>query len=269
MKTIFRVGALAAGVAGFGAIAEAQTLAPSDGANALRAPNPLQLADQPGTPPPPRRRVVRQAPPQEPPPPPPVTVTQPPPPPPPPAPSPWYFMVSAGAAFPSDTDFSTLGINGSINYSTGFHAFIGGGYRFTPWISAELEVGYLHLPIDSISLPGGTATIDGTSRGFALFGNVVLTYPEWQTIRPYIGGGPGFVHRFSTDFTATSGGTTVTGDLGSSTDFAVQAKAGIDFRLTESVSIAPEYRFHWINTSGNGLSNTHVHSVGASLKFSF
>jgi opacity protein-like surface antigen len=267
VRTIVCVGALAAGVAGFGAIAHGQTLGPADGANALRTANPLQLADEPGTPPP-RRRVVRQAPPEQPPPPPPVTVTQPPPPPP-PTPSPWYFLLSAGAAFPSDTDFTALGLSGSVNYSTGFHVFIGGGYRFTPWIAAELEVGYLHLPIDGISLAGGTATIDGTATGFALFGNLVLTYPEWQTIKPYIGGGPGFVHRFSTDFTATAGGVTVTGDLGSSTDFAVQAKAGIDFRLTESLSIAPEYRFHWINTSGGGLSNTHVHSIGASLKVSF
>jgi opacity protein-like surface antigen len=265
VKTIICVGALAAGVAGFGAIAQAQTLGPAESANALRTPNPLQLADQPGTPPP-RRRVVRHAPPEEPPPPAPVVQPAPPPP---PAPSPWYFLLSAGAAFPSDTDFTALGLNGSINYSTGFHAFIGGGYRFTQWIAAELEVGYLHLPIDSISLAGGTATIDGTAKGLALFGNLVLTYPEWQTIKPYIGAGPGFVHRFSTDFTATSGGTTVTGDLGSSTDFAAQAKAGIDFRLSESISIAPEYRFHWINTAGNGLSNTHVHSIGAGLKFNF
>jgi opacity protein-like surface antigen len=268
VKTIAFIGAALAGLAGFHALAQAQTWENTDGANALRAPNPLQIADEPGTPPP-RRRVVRRAPPQEPPPPAPVVSQPPPPPPPAPVFSPWYFLLSAGAAFPSDTNFSALGTSGSINYGTGFHAFAGIGYRFTPWIAAELEAGYLHLPIDGVSLGGATATIDGTARGFALFGNLVLTYPEWQWVKPYIGGGPGFVHRFSTDFTATAGGTTVTGDIGSSTDFAVQAKAGIDFRLSENLSLAPEYRFHWINTSGGGLSNTHVHSIGASLKVSF
>jgi opacity protein-like surface antigen len=269
VKNIVVAGALAAGVFGLAASAQGQSLGTDQSANALRAPNPLQLADEPGTPPPRRRRVVRQPPPEEPPPPQPQPVVQPPPRPPPPAPSPWYFLLSAGAAFPSDTDFNALGINGSIKYSTGFHAFGGVGYRFTPWIAAELELGYIHLPIDSISLPGATISVDGSVRGFALFGNLVLTYPEWQTIKPYIAAGPGFVHRFSTDFTATAGGVTATGDIGSATDFAVQAKAGIDFRLTERLSLAPEYRFHWINTAGDGLRNTHVHSVGASLKINF
>ena len=269
MNKIALIGAMAAGLAGFEPLAQAQAWDDAGGANALRAHNPLQLADEPGTPPP-RRRVVRRAPPpQEPPPPAPAVSQPPPPPPPPPAPSPWYILLSAGAAFPSDTDFSALGINGSINYGTGFHAFAGLGYRFTPWIAAELEAGYLHLPIDSVSLGGAGVAIDGTARGFALFGNLVLTYPEWQWIKPYVAAGPGFVHRFSTDFTATSGGTTVRGDIGSETDFAVQAKAGIDFRLSERLSLAPEYRFHWINTSGNGLSNTQVHSIGASFKFNF
>lgn len=268
MKTFACIGAMAAGLAGFGAFAHAQTWDSSLGANALRAPNPLQIADEPGTPPP-RRRVMRQAPPPPQDPPPPAPVVSQPPPPPPPAPSPWYALLSAGAAFPSDTSISALGVNGSINYDTGFHVFGGLGYRFTPWIAAELELGYMHLPVDSISLPGATVSVDGTVRGLALFGNLVLTYPEWHWVKPYLGGGPGFVHRFNTDFTATAGGTTVTGDIGSSTDFAAQAKAGIDFRLTENMSIAPEYRFHWINTSGDGVGNTHVHSVGASLKFRF
>lgn len=250
MKTYLCIGAVAMGVAGFGAAAQAETWPRADGANALLLTNPLQLADGTAAPVP-RRRVMRQEPP------------------PPPAVSPWYVLLSAGAAFPANTRFSALGIGGSLDYDTGFHVFGGIGYRFSRWLAAELELGYLHLPIDGISLPGATVSVDGTARGLALFGNLVLTYPEWHWIKPYIAGGPGFVHRFGTDFTATAGGTTVTGNLGSATDFALQAKAGIDLRLTDSMSIAPEYRFHWINTSGDGVGNTHVHSVGASLKFNF
>jgi len=190
----------------------------------------------------------------------------------PPAPpyvSPWYLNLSAGALFPRNTSLSAGPFSGRIDYGTGFHGFVGLGYQFNPWIAAELEAGYLRLPVDNISLGGATASIDGSLHGLGMFANLVLSMPDWQIIRPYIAGGPGFVHRFSSDFTATGGGVTVTGNIGSSTDFAAQAKAGIDLRLSDRMSIAPEYRYIWVNTSGDGLGNTNIHAVGASLKIRF
>jgi opacity protein-like surface antigen len=189
--------------------------------------------------------------------------------PPPPGISPWYVNLSAGALFPQNTSLTAGPFTGNISYGTGFHGFVGLGYQFNPWLAGELEVGYLRMPIDSISLGGATATIDGRIHGLGFFANAVLSMPDWQVIRPYIAGGPGFVHRFGSDFTATGGGVTVNGDIGSSTDFAVQAKAGIDLRLSERFSVAPEYRYMWVNTSGNGLGNTNIHAVGASFKIRF
>lgn len=206
-----------------------------------------------------------QAPPPE----PPVYANPAAPPSPPSVSSPWYWNLSAGAAFPQNTRLDAGPFTGSVNYGTGFHAFIGGGYRFNPWLAGEMEVGYLHLPVDRVSLGGASASVDGTLHGVAAFANVILRWPEWGAISPYIGGGPGFVHTFSSDFTATSGGTTVSGDIGSRTDFALQAKAGIDVRLSETVSIGPEYRYFWVNTEGDGLGNTNIHAVGATLKFRF
>jgi opacity protein-like surface antigen len=226
---------------------------------------PTQIADEPGPQPArPARRVVRQQPPAPPPQAPPA-VQQPPAPPPPP-PSPWYFVVSAGALLTQDTSFNVLGITGRIDYGTGFHVLAGPGYRFNPWLAAELELGYIYVPVDSVTVNGlGTASADGRFHGFALFGNLVLTYPEWQWVKPYAGAGVGFVHLFDSDVTVAG----VTVNTGSETEFAFQVKAGIDFRIAENVSLAPEYRFMWINTAGNGLGNTHSHAIGASLKFSF
>jgi opacity protein-like surface antigen len=261
-------GALAVGFVGFGAIAHAQSKSIAEEAKALRAENPLQpqLADEPGTPPP-RRRVVRQQPPpQEPPPPPPPMVVQPPPPPPPL--SPWYATAFLGANWASNVNWNVGARSGNIQYDTGISAFVGAGYRFTPWLSAELEVGYLYLPIKHAPLNGSGAVID-TTHGLALFASGVLTYPEFQYMRPYIGGGAGFVYRLSTDFTTTNAGAVQTGDVGSELDFAVQGKAGISFRINENVWIGPEYRYHWINSRGNGIGNHHVHSVGGTLKINF
>jgi opacity protein-like surface antigen len=227
--------------------------------------NSVQLADEPGTPPRRvQRRVVREEPP--PPPPQPQPVFQPPPPPPPP--SPWYGIAFLGANFPNDVNWSVGPLTGNIQYDAGITAFIGAGYRFTPWISAELEVGYLYMPIKHAPLNGSGAVID-TTHALALFVSAVLTYPEWQYIRPYIGGGAGFAYRFGTDFTTTNAGTTISGDIGNELDFAAQGKAGIAFRLSETLWIGPEYRYHFINSKGGGLGNHHIHSVGATLKFSF
>lgn len=267
MNKIFCFGVLAAGLAGYGATAHAQTTGITKEADALRSENPLQLADEPGTPPP-RRRVVRQQPPPEEPPPPQPVVQPPPPPPPPPPPSPWYITAFGGANWANDVKWNVGPLSGNIQHDTGASAFLGAGYRFTPWLSAELEVGYLYLPIEHAPLNGSGAVIDAT-RAFALFVSGVLTYPEIQYMRPYIGAGAGFAYRFSTDFTTTNAGTVRTGDIGNELDFAVQGKAGISFRLTESVWIGPEYRYHWINSSGNGIGNHHIHSVGGTLKISF
>ncbi|MGH7005237.1 MAG: porin family protein [Alphaproteobacteria bacterium] len=179
--------------------------------------------------------------------------------------SPWYVSIAGAAAFPNNTNFTVGPFAGNIDYDTGFHGFVGLGYRVTPWISAELEVGYLYLPVDRISAGAASASVDGNLRGLAAFGNAVLTYPNLPYMTPYIAGGAGMVHRFETDVTVAG----VSGTLDSGTDFAAQAKAGIDFRLTQSMSIAPEYRYMFINTSGDGLSNTHIHSIGASFKIRF
>ena len=187
---------------------------------------------------------------------------------PPPFASPWYINLSAGALFPQNTSIRAGAFSGNIDYGTGFHGFVGLGYNFNPWLAGELEVGYLRMPVDNISLGGATASIDGRIHGLAFFANAVASL-DMNLVRPYIAVGPGLVHRFSSNFTATSGGTTVTGDIGSGTDFAAQAKAGIDLRISERLSVAPEYRYMWVNTSGNGLGNTNIHAVGASFKVRF
>ena len=60
-----------------------------------------------------------------------------------------------------------------------------------------------------------------------------------------------------------------TGDVGNDLDFAIQGKVGVGFRISETAWIGPEYRYHWINSRGNGLGNHQIHSLGGTLKFSF
>ncbi len=179
--------------------------------------------------------------------------------------SPWYITLSGAAAFPENTRFDVFGASGKIEYGTGLTAFLALGYRFNPWLSAEIEAGYLRLPFDKISVGSASVDVDGRLHALAGFGNIVLTVPDWGTVTPYVAAGAGVVHRFSSDVSV--GG--INASLGSETDFAAQGKVGVSFRLSQHISLAPEYRYLWINTSGDGLRNTHVHTIGAQLKFNY
>jgi opacity protein-like surface antigen len=265
---------LVAATFGLGAGAHAQDFVKwSDGYAPSRLGATVQLADEPG--PPPRRPVPRRAapPPQEPPPQPPPVVTQEPPRLPPPALMRWYMVLSAGALIPKTTDFQAGGFVGQIDWGVGFSVFAGIGYRLTEYFAVELEGAYLYIPVDGVNISATSASVDGTSHHVGLFGNIVYRHwPYWYlfnniAIAPYIGGGVGFVHRFDTSFSATVNGTTVTGDFGR-THLAAQAKVGVDFRVTENISVAPEYRFLWV-VARKSVGHSYIHSVGASLKFHF
>ncbi len=213
-------------------------------------------------------RPARPAPVPPPPPPPPPVVA--PVPPPPPAISPWYFMVSGGAVIWNDPDFSSGSFTGQLNTGTGGYVLAGVGYRFLPWLAAELELGWIQIPISGGTINSTAISLDdATINGFALFGNLVVSIPlGWSGVTPYLGGGIGFVAAGDNSFTATVGGTSVSGTAGGGTNFAMQAKVGVDIRLAPWISIAPEYRFIWVD-GGSGSSNTYGNAFGASLKFTF
>ncbi len=49
----------------------------------------------------------------------------------------------------------------------------------------------------------------------------------------------------------------------------MQIKPGVGIELSPRITVAPEYRFIWVNSSGNGVRNTSIHSVGAALRVHF
>jgi opacity protein-like surface antigen len=194
----------------------------------------------------------------------------------PPARSPWYLTVSAGALMAPDTGFTTtvqgLGVDAKASWKTGFGFLGGAGYRIWDWLAVEAELGLIRISVDqgSAQISNGLAfprqRVDATLRGFAFFANGVGSWRLSDMLVPYAGAGLGFV-RYDAEDVVVAGA--VVASAPSATNFAFQIKAGLGIELGPNFTLAPEYRFIWIDKSSNGLDSMKLHWLGANLKFNF
>jgi opacity protein-like surface antigen len=190
--------------------------------------------------------------------------------------SPWYLTLSAGALLAQDAKFTTtvqgLGVDASASWKTGFGFLGGAGYRLFDWLAVEAELGVIRVSVDkgSARLSNGfifpSQPVDATLSGFAFFANGVGQWRLTERLVPYAGAGLGFVRYASEDVAAA--GTFLT-SVPSATQFAFQIKAGLGVELGPNLTLAPEYRFLWIDKSSNGLGSTKLHWLGANLRFNF
>jgi opacity protein-like surface antigen len=190
--------------------------------------------------------------------------------------SPWYVTLSMGALLAQEARYTTtvqgLGVDAKASWKTGFGFLGGAGYRFWDWLAVEAELGHLQVSVDQGSAQisnGGTCPrqpVDATLRGFAFFANGVGGWRASEMLAPYAGAGLGFVRYAAEDVVA---GGAVVARAPSATNFAFQIKAGLDVALGPNLSVAPEYRFIWIDKSANGLGSMKLHWLGANLKYAF
>ncbi len=155
----------------------------------------------------------------------------------------FYLHVGGGPAFTEDskiTEFTGFSTGNKINYRTGF-AFEGAaGYAFNPWLSTELETGWIGNEIDHIQ---GFTVNDTFLYNVPLMANVTLRYPIPRTIiTPYIGAGAGgSVTVFATD--NISNGAVTLFDPEDDAVFAYQFFAGVRFDINESMSLGVGYKY--------------------------
>jgi opacity protein-like surface antigen len=161
---------------------------------------------------------------------------------PPPASGP-YVRFDLGATFPEDgrlTAFGTFATGNTVHYDAGFASTVAGGYAFTPWVAAELEVGWRW---NAISQVDGFRLHETFFGHVSFLANVVLHAPLPRTrLAPYIGGGlGGAVTLVDTDGFANRAVIVV----GSETDvvFAYQLFAGLRFDLNPWMSVGVGYRY--------------------------
>ena len=126
------------------------------------------------------------------------------------------------------------------------HRFGGAiGYILNPYVALEAEVSYNKAEIDSLSLVSGPGSPASSSASGSISATTyiakVLLGPQSGHWRPYIGGGIGVADFSLKDLAATAlPSATLSGsDLG----LALQAIAGINYAISDRVTVGGRYRF--------------------------
>lgn len=187
----------------------------------------------------------------------------------------FYASLHASYVMPGDVDaeFELGGstVDSDIDAEDGYH--VGGsiGYDFNSMIGVEAELGFSSNDVDSITAGGTTSPTSGDTKVLMLMGNVIIGnhYDRW---RPYLGAGLGAAH-VSLDIS-----TALPSDLDDSDwAFAAQAFAGLDYSLTDTVSLGARYRYvhigstDYTDTGGSpvSLDSFGSQAVEAVLKVKF
>lgn len=155
-----------------------------------------------------------------------------------------YLGIHAGANFKHSLDGDVSGPGGtqpfSLSSNTGF--MVGGtlGYRWKAGIRVEGEVTYRRVGNDDVSIGNNSGDINGNQSSIAFMLNGLYDFKLAERWRPYLGVGIGL----------SLNGLTVT-SLGSpkfdfvkdtTTAFAYQGIAGLDFSLSQMVSLGVQYK---------------------------
>lgn len=189
-------------------------------------------------------------------------------------PSGFYASLHAGYVMPGDVDGEIVpgpSVNIEVDVEDGYRFGGALGYDFNSMLSLEAEASFSELGVDSITGAGTTFQTSGDGQTITLMGNVIVghQYDRW---RPYVGVGAGAAH---VDLDVVVNGLDNIDD--SDWAFAAQAFAGLDFSVTDTVSLGARYRYvHIGSTDYTDEANDPVsidsfgtHSIEAAVKVKF
>jgi len=206
-----------------------------------------------------------------------------------------YGSINAGATilndigFGSDLSYAGVTVNaaGTATFDTGGSISGTIGYILSELVRVEFELGYTEMDHDKVEgtityTSGGTSlavtgSADVAGQVEALYGltNVILTPLGSKSVgngklTPLIGGGIGFVDWEDTITSISSGGTTLTvSGKESSTDFASNIIAGLEYSQNENLSIGFRYRHAWINSGKKGVDDSEADNIVGTLTYRF
>lgn len=123
----------------------------------------------------------------------------------------------------------------------GYRLRLAGGYQLSQRWGLELETGYLRN-----TFPATTDRPESALEQIPLLLNVVLTFPNRTSLKPYVGAGLGALFESSEGSTSDSGG-----------DVGGQLLVGARYVLDESKSIGLDYRFIMMGAA-SGLAEETV-----------
>ncbi len=161
----------------------------------------------------------------------------------------------------------------SVAFDPGYVFNLGLGYRLPHGFRVEVEGGYAHYNIGSISpfsptvpqLNGSklTLTSGGGIDQYAVTLNAFYDLPVSSWCIPYLGAGGGvnFTNVETSYFVGP--GVTFTEGGGNSTNALILGEVGVAFALDTKWTIVPAYRFEKVFTSSSAFANNdHLFKLG-------
>jgi opacity protein-like surface antigen len=176
----------------------------------------------------------------------------------------FYAGIAVGPIWSQDVSVQLSGpITGSGRLLFNPAGLIGGyaGYELNDQLAAEFEVDWSLY--DPFSLSGSFVGPGGRFTGLALDGDFdtvlgmasIICRPLGKSSRwmPYIGSGIGFAD-LNWSITNRPGSATQLNVRGSALDFAADARLGLDYALTDRITVGGAYRLVWIDANGGTLT---------------
>lgn len=167
----------------------------------------------------------------------------------------FYVGGAIGAFIPRDQSISVLGYVGTVSYDTGVSVSGALGYPFSPVFRVEAELGYANTRFRSASVAGLNVALSGNVDLVAGYVGAYVDAPLSGPVRPYVGGGLGFV-------TASASG-------GSETSFSMFGEAGLSIAVAPRLSVVPSVRYVWIDnaTAYSAGNQAWIAKVGVRYAF--
>lgn len=146
-----------------------------------------------------------------------------------------YYLDLRGAySHVYDTDLSGPGLAGEAVFDRGYGAAAAAGLQWIDGWRFEGELSWLRSDFDTVA----GATTEGMVESHTAALNVFYRFLHERSASPYLGGGAGAARLAVSDLPA---------GLASIDDydvvFAWQAMAGVDFSISQSVTLSVEYRY--------------------------
>jgi opacity protein-like surface antigen len=176
----------------------------------------------------------------------------------------FYLAPGIGVLIPTDKDFETFGVAGTVEYKAGLSLDVAAGYRIDNF-RLEAELGYGRFGINRITTPAGSSALHGDIEMLSGFASAYLDLP-FGGMKPYIGAGVGIVRTDGSDVEVDPGEGLV---FDKSTDLGLHGEVGFTVDLASQVTIGPSYRYLYIRNGGNGFDHTSVHQMRVKLQYTF
>ena len=147
----------------------------------------------------------------------------------------FYLGAGIGANWTRDTDITGAGTNVSADFDTGWVGALSMGWAYGNGLRSEVEFGYRHNDLDSLS---GAVAGSGDASSWRGLINAYYDFKTETPLTPYLGVGIGAA-RVSLE--ANPFGASRLDD--SDTAFAYQGIAGVGYRLNDSAQVFADYRY--------------------------